>query len=504
MMDQTGAPVRKAFDIGNKARPPWVWVVVFGVACIFIAGAAKAREQTSLSVLTRNGPAIAGPAVVHANAFSRDHETTVVVDVVHLEHLYDVVMVDFLSGRHPADVLVIPATWVPDFAAFLSDVPAWLIHGPHAGGIHPVYRRTMMGWNQRWLGVTIDGDLQMGVFRRDLFDDPQTRADFEAEFGRTLQPPQTWREFNELTRFFNGRLDPSGRPLLGSLEAFKQEDQGLWSFISRAVAYGSHPNYPGAFFFDPVTMEPSINSPAWKRALGEYMEALSHGPNEARFMGGNDVRYRFAEGHAALAIGWQDIGILAADWPSAIGADKVGFFALPGSREVWNPVTDQWNALPRARSVPYLAFGGWVAVVPVSTKDRNLAWSFVAEFGSPENSALDTKVGVSGINPYRAAELTNIEGWQAVLGEEGAQTYLDINRQALNDPALVAELRLPGYQAYMEALTHQVERALNGMISVDQALDTAAAQWEQITDRLGRDSQRRHYQDAIGYMESEP
>jgi multiple sugar transport system substrate-binding protein len=38
-----------------------------------------------------------------------------------------------------------------------------------------------------------------------------------------------------------------------------------------------------------------------------------------------------------------------------------------------------------------------------------------------------------------------------------------------------------------------------GDMTAQEALDATAASWEQVTDRIGRDSQLRDYQEAIGY-----
>jgi multiple sugar transport system substrate-binding protein len=40
---------------------------------------------------------------------------------------------------------------------------------------------------------------------------------------------------------------------------------------------------------------------------------------------------------------------------------------------------------------------------------------------------------------------------------------------------------------------------MSGSLSAEQALKDTAASWEQVTDRIGRDSQIKDYQAAIGY-----
>jgi len=40
---------------------------------------------------------------------------------------------------------------------------------------------------------------------------------------------------------------------------------------------------------------------------------------------------------------------------------------------------------------------------------------------------------------------------------------------------------------------------MSGEITAQQALDSTAKSWEQVTDRLGRDKQLEYYKSAIGY-----
>jgi len=49
-----------------------------------------------------------------------------------------------------------------------------------------------------------------------------------------------------------------------------------------------------------------------------------------------------------------------------------------------------------------------------------------------------------------------------------------------------------------EALELPLTRALNGELSVKEALDQVAADWEKITDELGRDQQLALYRASMG------
>jgi multiple sugar transport system substrate-binding protein len=45
----------------------------------------------------------------------------------------------------------------------------------------------------------------------------------------------------------------------------------------------------------------------------------------------------------------------------------------------------------------------------------------------------------------------------------------------------------------------EVSRALAEEISPQEAMDNVAASWDEITDRLGRESQLEQYRSAVGF-----
>ena len=453
-----------------------------------------------VTVLTRDGGPIAGPAIRHGASFATatGHEVRVIQRP--FDALYGEIMIGFVTGQMRADVLIFPAAWLADFAPYLAPVPEDMVKSPLVQGVHPTYRDSLMRWQGQWKAITLDGDLHLGVYRRDLFADPATRAAFERQRGRALEPPATWTEYEEIRSFFQGRVDADGTPLAGTLEASSKGGQRLWYLFSHAAAYTAHPDYPGHFFFDPDTMAPEIANPAWQRALREYLAAVS----PAGALDSHGVRAAFAAGRGAMAIDWSDIGRVATDPATSRVASKVGFFVLPGSREVWNPRAQAWEVLPAPRQVPFLAFGGWIAGVPLASAAPQAAWDFIGWMAAPERADADVTDGSSGFNPYRLSQLESGGRWSALMGADAAQAYLAVLRESLAAPQAAPDLRIPGYPAYMEALDAQLGAALAGKVAPEAALSAAALEWEQITDRLGRASQRRHYREAMGLEAGTP
>jgi multiple sugar transport system substrate-binding protein len=457
-----------------------------------------AEGAAALRVLTRDTSAIGGPARRHGASYEAATGTPVEVTQVPFADLYERIMLGFVTGVLPYDVLLIPSAWLPDFAPFLSPAPQALMEGPAFADILPIYRDALMRWRDRWMALIIDGDLHMGTYRRDLFADSANRQAFQARYGRALEAPRTWREYRDIAEFFSGRSAPDGTALAGTLEAYARGGQRIWYLFSHAAAYANHPDHPGAMFFDPDSMVPAIENPAWVRALEEFLDLRRFGPADASTLDSEAVRRRFSDGKAAMDIDWADTGALAGDPRRSRVAGKVGFFPLPGSREVWNAATQQWDQLSEPRSVGFLAFGGWIGVVPAASPRPDQAWSYLAWYASPAHSGADVLDGSSGINPYRRSQLDDPRPWRRLLGDGAGEAYLGVLRTSLATPAPARDLRLPGYRAYVAALEDQLDRVMAGEATAAQALQAAARAWETLTDRLGRNSQRRHYRQAMG------
>jgi multiple sugar transport system substrate-binding protein len=478
----------------KQRRPIFVVFVILALTVFF----ADAGAESGLHVLTRDTSAIGGPAIRHGRSFEARTGTHVTVTQVPYAELYEQIMVGLVTGHLDFDVLLIPAAWVPDFAPYLDPLPPKLADSRDVADIVSVYRHALMRWQGRWLALTLDGDLHLGAYRRDLFEQPQAQAEFEKTYSRPLAPPRTWSEYRDIAAFFSNPAAENGGHVSGTLEAFARDGQRLEYLFSHAAAYTSHPNHPGAMFFDPDSMRPAIDNPGWVRALTEYLEMRRYAPPDAARLDSEAVRTRFAQGEAAMDIDWADTGVLASDPQRSRVSGKVGFFALPGSRQVWNHTTRQWDELPVARSVTFLAFGGWVGVVPADSPNSALAWDYLAWYASPSHSAQDMLDGTSGINPYRSSQLADPTPWRSLLGERQADDYLKVLRNSLTANEVVPDLRLPGYRAYMAALEAQLDRVMAGDTSPEQGLHAAARAWDALTDRLGRSVQRHHYRDAMG------
>lgn len=467
-------------------------VAVLPLATMVHAECLPDYTGVTLTISTQNGPYVA--SALRTAAESWEAKTCGEVNLV--EFPFGELYPKFLTGMSQQtgdfDVIGFIPAWVPDFAPYLSTMPAEMQQGEAWDDIHPVYRERLMSWGGKIKSATMDGDMHMLNYRSDLFEDEANKAAFIKQYGYDLAAPITWDQYYDIAEFFN----ESDAVDYGTAEAYARGGQQFWYFFSHAASYTNNPSNPGSMFFDPETMDAQINNEGWLRALEEYKRGLDFGPPGSLNNGSGDVRPLYAGGSVAMNLDWADSGILGATEGSIAGSVRTAM--LPGSTQIWNHVTGEWDMFDEPVASPFLAFGGWQVAVPVDSENQEAAWSYVAELTSPELSSAAIVTADTGVNPYRLSHYDNIENWLSIFTEEEARSYLSAQRASLDAPNVALDLRLPGFFSYTEILEIELSKALAGQVEPQEALDTIAAEWDKLTDEFGRESQLAAYRSSMG------
>ncbi|MCP4693272.1 MAG: extracellular solute-binding protein, partial [Desulfobacterales bacterium] len=455
-------------------------------------------DGVEITVGVQDASAIGSPAKAHARTWEKKTGGKVTVIQTPFIDLFNEFK-DSLTAENPRyDVIFYASAWAGDFFSHLSALPNGLVEDESFDDIHPTFRDRLMEWDDKWIAVTIDGDLFNGYYRRDLFEDSGNRVDFKERYGYDLAAPDTWKQYSRVAEFFTGRVGPDEKSLHGTSEAFARGGQAFWTLFSRASAYTNHPDHPGAQFFDPGSMKAQIDNPGWTRAAEEYVDILRFCPPGAIDFGIVEAREAFVSGRTAMILDWGDAGQIAADPQRSAVKGKVGYFVLPGAHEIWNYKTGRWNHMAAPYKAPFLAFGGWVGGVPKNSRNKAAAWDYIMWYGNPENSLHDVVTSGTGVNPYRFTHFSNIDAWTSVFSRRAASEYLGVLSASINSPNAAPDLRVPGFHNYTEALEILLARALKKELSVEQAMALTARQWERITDRLGREEQLSIYRSSMG------
>jgi len=467
------------------------------IALVPLASQAHAKcdpdhSGVTLTVSTQNGPFIA--SALRTAAESWTEKTCGEVDIVEFpfSELYPKFLTAMSQNTGDFDVIGFIPAWVPDFATYLSVMPGAMQEGDAWDDIHPVYRERLMSWGGEVKSATMDGDMHMLNYRADLFEDADNKAAFKEKYGYDLAAPVTWDQYYDIAEFFQASYAVE----YGTAEAYKRGGQQFWYFFSHAASYTNNPETRGAMFFDPETMDAQINNPGWLRALEEYMKGLEFNPPGALNNGSGDVRPLYSGGKVAMNIDWADSGVLGATEGSIKGAVRTA--VLPGSTEIWNSRTEEWDTFDEPVASPFLAFGGWQLAVPEDSDHKDAAWSYVAEVTSPEVSSKAIVTANTGVNPYRLSHYDNLESWSSIFTPVEAKSYLSAQRASLDSPNVALDLRLPGFFSYTEILEIELSKALAGQVEPQEALDAIAGQWNELTDEFGRDSQRAAYRASMG------
>jgi multiple sugar transport system substrate-binding protein len=484
------------------------------VIVILLAGLApttlaqdKPFQGMKVVVVTQEGRSIGGPVEDYKGEWEDMTGGQVELQQFAFGDLFEKIITAFTTGSGAYDMLIFPADWAGDFMApgYLAPISDELKAKVNWDDVIPLYRDRIVAWGDTVYALPYDGDSHMLYYRKDLVDGGEYAADFEAEYGYPLAEPKSWDEYYNVAKFFNGKevvLDVNGTkgPIYGLMEAQKRNAQAYYVFLSHAAGYGKIPGNP-CFFFSCEDMTPQVNNPGWVRALTDVVNGMPYGdPNDVNYDVA-DTRVYFPTGSAVLNIDWGDVGTISVDPNASVIKGLVGFAPLPGGVQYWDYEKGDWVTPDVGYNrAPFIAFGGWIIGVAADSDVKEAALDFAAYMANPDLVKKLAVTGGTGINPARFSQFDALDLWvNAGFDEASAKDYLDAILSTINDPNAVLDLRITGNAEYMNVLDAEIVRAYAGEISPQEALDNVAQQWNDITDRLGREAQLEQYRNAVGY-----
>jgi multiple sugar transport system substrate-binding protein len=384
-----------------------------------------------------------------------------------------------------------------------SEMPAWVAEQIDMSDYVGILQPPIGTWNGKTYRVSCDGDTHNLNYRTDVFSDAGLAEEWAASGGQgEWGVPTTFQQVQQVGAFLKGK-QLNGQDLYGWLDVCAPWGGfGWYFFASRSTAYAKHPDDP-AWLFDVDTMKPRVNNPAFVRAIQDVIDNLPNAPADQINADGNTTGFaQFLAGTGSMCAWWGDVGSVARTSDASVVGDIVGFDILPGSDDVYNSATGQWDTLASGPNfAPNNAYIGW-GIYVMNTVDsdpvkQKAAWSVAAHLGGKDLS-LWAAAYPSGFQPYRNSHF-NIEEWVAAGYDEAYITdYLASQADSYNHPNAAIEPRIPGIFQYYSRAEEILAEAYAGNIDAQTAGDNIAAAWEEITDGIGRDSQIQLYQAALG------
>jgi multiple sugar transport system substrate-binding protein len=410
------------------------------------------------------------------------------------------------TGTIDFDILYIGAPFEGDIFSrnLASEMPDWVKTQIDYDDYVDYIKAPVGTWKGKLHRVAFDGDTHAFTYRSDIFADQDLAAAWKSEGHQgEWSVPNTWQRIQEVTKFLKGKKF-NGDDAYGYLDAPKAWGGFSFYFMaSRATAYAKHPD-DKAWMFDVDTMKPRINNPAWVRAIQDVIDALpSEPPNQISADPATTGFQQFLTGTGSMVAWWGDLAqsIVTGD-VAAIMGDVVNFDITPGSDDVYNAKTGQWDKLPSGPNfAPNNAYIGWgfyvMASVDSDEKKKKAAWSAVAHLGGKDLSLWGV-VYPTGAQPYRNSHF-NVDEWLiAGYDKRYVSSWLDAQSRAYNHPNAAVEPRIPGIFQYYSIAEDELARIFAGQFDAQTGADRIAAAWEKLTDDLGRDQQIEIYRAALG------
>ena len=384
-----------------------------------------------------------------------------------------------------------------------SEMPGWVADQIDLADYVGYLQAPTGTWDGKTYRISIDGDCHNFNYRTDYFENEDLAKAWKDEgHSGNWEVPTTWQKVTEVSKFLKGKKH-AGFPAYGYLDV--QKGWGGFGFYflgSIATAYAKHPDSP-AFLFEPETMKPMVNNPAWVRAIQDVLDRRDcQPPDQINADPGVTGFSQFLAGTGSMVSWWGDVGSNANTSDESLVQGNVGFYILPGSDDVYNWKTGKWETLSSGPNyAPNMAYIGWglycMKTVDMDTTKRKAAWSACAHIGGKDLS-LWMSMYPSGFQPYRNSHF-NIDEWVgAGYTNAFASDYLASEADSYNHPNAAIEPRIPGIFQYYSIAEDELSKIYAGEYDAQTGADNIAAAWDKITDQIGRENQIKLYKASLG------
>lgn len=353
--------------------------------------------------------------------------------------------------------------WLPDLVAGQALAPFDDFFGRHLNtpelqaelaDFIPAGIVAVSSWDGRQWGFPLDAAGLINFYRTDVFGD----------LG--LQPPSTWQEYGDVAKAITDALAPD---VYGALHPAGGGQAYFWFF----QAYNSS-EFGNAEYFDD-NMDAIINGPQGVAALEALRAFLAYGPPGAETLDPGRPWTDFIEGKLGMMVNFSPF----ARWgsPGDEGFSEALSFVPQSVVEGLFDLT-----IPPGGNSDVI---GYTTAISSTSEVQDLAFAFLAWATSPD--VYPTIVAP----PYSLSKPTRVSTFEALKGLwANSEQHLDTLQSTL--AVLSMEPKWHAAQEYILAVDQACTSAYTGT-DVQAALDEAAARWNELTDRVGRETQQAAY-----------
>lgn len=378
-----------------------------------------------------------------AEAFTDETGTDVTFVELPYDSLYDRLSSDLSAGSASFDVAALDAIWLSAFAGGLEPLDDIVTDDVQADLFESLVEEAQQ--DGAFIGMPAWTNVQILLYRTDLFEDPDQQAAFEEEYGYPLAPPETWDQYEEVARFFtqdtdgDGSVDLYGTDVKGAVET---EWLGL---VLQAGAEAMVLDEDGTVVIDDGAHLAALEA---YTSLVEGESVVPAGANQIDWV---DAQNLFNQGQTAMTRFWAHAYTQVPEDSEIYG--NVGVAPMPAGEA-------------GIAGVP----GAWYLSVPESSTQTDLAKDFISFVFEHNELGLETDLGLA------ASRSALEEG----AGREGHEN-LGVVIETLEAPATAARPAVPEWQRIVDdVLIPMLQTAVEGGADHQELLDDAKTQIEGI------------------------
>jgi multiple sugar transport system substrate-binding protein len=396
---------------------------------------AAAGEKPQLSIVWFAWP----PCEALGELASRYPDADVTVNCIPIAQWHDQIFTDF-AARGGADFPIGDSQWVGEAVkgGHYLDLTDWMKENVDIDNYVPAALASYGEYppnSGHYYGVPIMADVQVLVYRKDLFE----QAGFE--------PAQSWTELLEQAKFFKESdvVDNGFVWFWCGSAACLDQLQSAWNQLAWSF---------GGELWDPATyqVEGVLNSPENVAALEFAQELYQTGAEGSGNWTYSEVVDAICTGKAAMTTIWVGFGPGFLDPEGCPQSENLGYAVVPGETK------------------HVLQLGGMGMHVSAYTKNQEAALEFLKWLQSEETQLEWVKLG-----GYSAQ--------QSVLDSDTFVNAAPYNGVFAESYRLVKDFwNVPEYAQMLLVQGEQLNRAIVGEISAQEALDNIAAEHQRILD----------------------
>jgi multiple sugar transport system substrate-binding protein len=490
---------------------------------------------------------ISGPIYYMRDSWSAMTGATVTAVDIAFSDLFTKFFTDVVTGAGKFDAFITGGNWYGDLIKGGYIVPITDYLGPDFHTMKTVSRSTNTGnnhvqwyppgtesdlrheellkWGKDWYGCAMDQDGIMFYYRKDVVNNEDNKKKFEKEYGYTYEMDvnkpnnDIWwdNQMADILQFYNNVHDLPfrGNPPVQYASSISFA-RGFLSWMYWIVLAGVMNVIPGPtvdryhnmFFWDPETMEPTINNEGCVKSLEFYVDKIiPTAPKEAMGWLLGESFDGMLSGNAAFSWNFGDIGRMASDPSTSKIKGKVGVRLMPGAMNIYDREKGQWSKLDTPNYVANIMGCSWHGVISKFSKNPEACYDFFSYIAYPYNHFRLKAKGWSGYDPGRKFDFLPpngtadvqayvYEGWD----EGDAKAYMEGVWECYYAPKTYQIFpRIPGMRRFEETMDVRIAMAAAGTSSPKDSLDGLAKDWNAIIDDIGRTDMIKAFQTDVGY-----